>query len=96
MINGNAHEFIDKLYYEDHYAIYNGDKYFFNGCQTKKDANGHIKNVLLEIYNLSINKIVFSTINLSATDCIEIFEETPIWNGKTFWEVENEIEWVDD
>ncbi len=33
-----------------------------------------------------------------ATDieqCLYAFENAPIWNGKTFWEIENEIEWVD-
>ncbi len=30
MIDGNVADFIDKLYYEYHYVIYNGDKYFFN------------------------------------------------------------------
>ena len=33
MIDGNAKEFISKLSYEDHYAVYNGKKYFFNGCR---------------------------------------------------------------
>lgn len=28
MIDGNVADFIDKLYYEDHYVIYNGEKFF--------------------------------------------------------------------
>ena len=43
--------FIEKLHYEDHYAIYNGEKLFFNGCQTKILENG-TKSVKLEVYNL--------------------------------------------
>lgn len=35
MINGNASEFIDKMHYEDHYVVFNSEKYFVNGCQTK-------------------------------------------------------------
>ena len=31
MIDGNARDFIEKLHYEDHYVIYNGEKFFFNG-----------------------------------------------------------------
>lgn len=96
MIDGNVNEFIDKLYYEDHYVIYNGYKYFFNGCQTKKDIHGKIKTVTLEIYNLSMSKTFFSVTKQSAIDCIEAFEEAPIWNGKTFWEVESNMQWVDD
>lgn len=32
MINGNASEFIDKMYYEDHYVIFNNEKYFVYDC----------------------------------------------------------------
>ncbi len=96
MIDGKATDFIDKLYYEDHYVVYNGDKYFFNGCQTSKDNTGKITSVLLEIYNLSIGKTVFSIIKSSATECIEAFEDAPIWNGKTFWDVESQMQWVDE
>ena len=96
MIDGNVAEFIDKLYYEDHYVIYNGEKYFFNGCQTSKDNTGNIISVTLEIYNLSIDRTVFSITKSSAMECIEAFEEAPIWNGKTFWDIENQMQWVDE
>lgn len=96
MIDGKATEFIDKLYYEDHYVIYNGDKYFFNGCQTSKDSTGSVINVTLEIYNLSTDKTIFSVTKSSATECVETLEDAPIWNGKTFWEVESQMQWVDE
>ena len=96
MIDGKATDFINKLYYEDHYVIYNGNKYFFNGCQTEKDADGHTVSVTLEIYNLSVDKTVFSVIKSSAAECIEALEEAPIWNGKTFWEIESQMKWVDE
>jgi len=95
MIDGNSADFIDKLYYEDHYIIYNGEKYFFNGCQTSKDGTGAIISVTLEIYNLSADKTVFSVTKTSAVECIEALEDAPIWCGKTFWEVENLMQWVD-
>ena len=40
MIDGNVAEFIDKLYYEDHYVIYNGEKYFFMGAKQVKTILG--------------------------------------------------------
>lgn len=27
---------------------------------------------------------------------VESFLEAKIWNGKSFWDVEQDIEWVDD
>lgn len=95
MINGNAFEFIDELTYQDHYAIYNGVKFFFNGCQCKYDKNGNITDVTLEVYNLLTNETVYSTTQNSTAKCIDEFEKAKIFSGKSFWEVEKDIEWVD-
>ncbi len=95
MINGNASEFIEELTYQDHYAYYQGKKYFFNGCQCQCDAEGNIVNVTLEVYNLTTNIAIFSTTQNSIAECIAAFEEAKIFDGKTFWEVEKDIEWVD-
>lgn len=95
MIDGNANDFIDKLYYEDHYVLFNENKYYVNGCQSKPDTNGSANSVRLEVYNLSENSTVFSVTKSSASECVEAFEKAPIWNGKTFWEAETDMEWVD-
>lgn len=96
MIDGNTKEFIDKLSYEDHYIIYNGEKYFFNGCQVTKDNQGNIVKVVLEVYDLANNSTIFSTSQMSISDCIAEFEKAKIWDGKSFWEVEKEMQWVDE
>lgn len=96
MIDGNANAFINKMYYEDHYVMFDKEKYFVNGCQTKTDAEGHTLSVCLEVYNLSQNVMVFSITKPSAIECVNAFEDAPIWNGKTFWEAEKEIKWVDE
>lgn len=94
MTGGNVNEFIDKLYYEDHYVLYNGSKYFFNGCQHKK-SDGKTLSVFLEVYDLTSSKTVFTTEKLTADECIEAFENAPVWNGKTFYEVQDSMQWVD-
>lgn len=96
MIDGKVSEFLDKLCYEDHYIVYNNEKYFFNGCQSEKDANGKVISVKLEVYNLSTDEIIFSVTKKSAIECIEALEEAPIWNGKSFWDVESNMKWVDE
>jgi len=96
MIDGNARDFLNKLYYEDHYVIYNNEKFFFNGCQTKMSPDGTVEYVKLEVYNLTTDETIFSTQNALASDCVLAFEEAPIWNGKTFWEIENKMHWVDE
>ncbi|WP_406533591.1 hypothetical protein [Methanobrevibacter sp.] len=95
MIDGSAREFINKLYYEDHYVVYKDNKYFLNGCQTKHLENG-TDSVRLEVYNLTKNLTVFSITKSTANDCVEAFQDAPIWSGKTFWEIENQMQWVDE
>ena len=95
MINGNVNEFIEELTYQDHYANYLGQKYFFNGCQCQYNAEGTVVDVTLEVYNLTANVTVFSTTQNSIAKCIAAFEEAKIFDGKSFWEVEKDIEWVD-
>ena len=96
MINGNPATFIDKMYYEDHYVIFNNEKYFVNGCQTKMDADGNTLSVRLEVYNLTQNATIFSATKSSASECISSFENALIWDGKKFWDAEPDIEWVDE
>ncbi len=96
MIDGNVRDFIEKLSYEDHYAIYNNEKYFFNGCQAHYSSNGKITSYRLEVYNLTKKKTIFSVTSPTIGECIHSFEDAQIWNGKSFWEVEKEIEWVDE
>lgn len=94
MIDGNVKDFIDKLYYEDHYVLYENRKYFFNGCQHKM-SDGKTLSVFLEIYELTSGKTVFTTEKPTADECIEAFENAPVWHGKTFYEVQDSMRWVD-
>lgn len=95
MIDGNASDFIDKLSYEDHYIMFDGKKYFLNGCQTRKDSCGNVISVKLEVYDLENEITVFSVTKNSISECLLEFEKTKIFNGKSFWKVEKEIELVD-
>ncbi len=96
MIDGNARDFIEKLSYEDHYVIYNEEKYFFNGCQAQYNSENNITSYKLEIYNITKRKTVFSIISPTIIECINNLEEARIWNGKSFWDVEKEMQWVDE
>jgi hypothetical protein len=95
MINGNAKAFIEELFYQDHCAVFKNTKYYFNACQCKFDKNHKVVSAVLEIYNLSDHSLFFSAEYDNCSKCIEAFENAPIFNGKTFWQVEKDIEWVD-
>ena len=96
MINGKASNFIECLSYEDNYAIFRGNKYFFNGCQTTKDSLGEVICVKLEVYDLTSKTTIYSVTKKTVSECLAAFQYAKIWNGKSFWDVEQDIEWVDD
>lgn len=91
MINGNAREFIDGLHYGDErFFLYNGNKYFIQGYFEHEKP-------MLELYILTPSDSSFEWRVFSETNHYPVaeFESAKIFDGKTFWEVEKEIEWVD-
>ncbi len=93
MINGNKNDFINGLYYGDErFFLYRGKKYFVQGYLNDKQIP------VLEVYELNCENgthwIAYSHDNYSFP--VEEFEEAKIFASKSFWEIEQEIEWVDD
>ncbi len=91
MIDGNVNEFVDILSRGGElWFLFRGVKYFFQGwCE----PNGmHV----FVIDTGSISDIYFwKTSSMRIEECMESFLSAPIWDGKTFWEVEHEMTWVD-
>lgn len=92
MINGDSREFVDGLYYGDErFFLYNGKKYFVQGYYENKKP-------LLEVYILYPAENSFNWRAFSNDDSYPVaeFETAKIFDGKTFWEAEKEIEWTDE
>ncbi len=91
MINGDVNEFIDGLYYGDErFFIYDGNKYFIQGYY-------ETERFTLELYIIENpeNDFEWHICSKDKHYLVEEFEKAKIFNGKSFWEVEKEIEWVD-
>lgn len=91
MMNGDANEFVAGLHYGDErFFLYAGNKYFIQGGY----VNGK---PMLEIYIIENPAVDFEwhMIADNGEYPVEAFENAKIFNGKSFWEVEKEIEWVD-
>ena len=92
MIDGNPNEFIEGLHYGDErFFILDGVKYLVQGYS----VNGKPTIIL---YALSPEDKCFDW-EVSSNDNnypVEEFEKAKIFNGKSFWEVEKDIQWVDD
>lgn len=91
MINGNIDEFVDKLWGgEELVFIYNGKKYFSQGYVTD---NGKYY-FELQLWEPQ-SDVLWSVSGLSNQESLERFFKEPLFDGKTFWDVEKDIEWVD-
>ena len=92
MINGDAKEFISGLHYGDErYFLFNGKKYFIQGYFEHGKP-------LLETYTVvpADDNFNWKAISENKNYPVSEFENAKIFNGKSFWEAEKEIEWVDD
>ena len=91
MIDGDAREFIEGLYYGDErFFFFDGEKYFLQGYFSKGKP-------MLELYVMENpkNHFAWRSISKNGEYPVKEFESAPIFNGKTFWEAEQEIQWVD-
>ena len=91
MINGDVNEFIGGLYYGDErFFLYDGNKYFLQGYYVEGKP-------MLELYIIENPEMDFEWRVISENDeyPVEEFENAKIFNGRSFWEIETEIEWTD-
>lgn len=91
MINGNPNEFIDAIYTcQDIVFIYDKTKYWFQGYIVENKVH-------MEIFQYEPAKdgYIGEYNGQSLSEGQENFQNAPVFNGKTFWQVEQEIEWVD-
>ncbi len=90
MINGDVNEFVSGLYYgNERFFLYNNEKYFIQGYY-KNDK------YFLELYIIESSKdFQWKTFAEDRYIPVDSFLSAKIFNGKSFWEVEQDIEWVD-
>lgn len=91
MINGDSNEFIDTIYTcQDIVFVYDKIKYWFQGYV----VGGKVH---MEVFQCEPAKedYVWEYNGQSLSEGQEKFQKAPIFNGKTFWQVEQKIEWVD-
>lgn len=92
MVGGKPKDFLDRLYScQDTVFIYKHIKYWFQGYMPDKNS------VHMEIfqYQPSSERNVWEYDGATIDECLKAFIHAKIWNGKSFWDVEQEMEWVD-
>ncbi len=91
MINGNPYEFINTIYTcQDIIFAYQNIQYWFQGYMT--DDSVHME---VFQYKPAQDGYIWEYNGDSISEGQEAFQRALIFNGKTFWEAEKEIEWID-
>ena len=92
MINGNVREFVDRIYYGDELIfMYKGQKFFLQGFL----ENDGICTTYLDRWEPPADDYIWIGKGDSKNFPVEKFLNAKLWNNKTFWDVESEIEWVE-
>lgn len=95
MKGGSVNDFLDHVTYEEEAVRYNGKKYFFHGLLRNPDTG---------MYEFAIDlwderdwyvETVYQTAAPTADECMNHFLNDPIIDGHRFWDIENEMEWID-
>ena len=92
MQNGNVNEFIDLMHYGDELIfMYDGKKYFLQGF--KEDD---ICTLYLDCWEPPADDYIYVVSGAPGEGYpVEKFLEAKIWNGKSFWQAEPDMKWVD-
>ena len=95
MINGNVNEFVDGLYYGDErWFMFRGIKYFIQGWVKNEEFTLELEQ--MEPYLYQDRPLWTKTCNFDQRqEAVESFLKAPVFDGKTFWDAEQEMEWVD-
>ena len=92
MINGNPAEFVDTVYSgQEIFFLFDGKKYMYQGFV--EDGVCHME---IQQHIPWTTDNVWEVKGTSMQICMEKFLEARIFNGRTFWEVEDKIEWLDE
>lgn len=96
MTNNEIREFIDCITYQDCKVKLNGEIYWCMGISWSKESNKYNVSVYEENpHTHEFIRELFSYSSSSKDECIRRFLNENYWDGKSFYEIANELEWID-
>ncbi len=96
MEGGNVNEFLDSITYQDTAVLFRGKRYCFNPISPISEESQYAWDIYIWSGKHDEDEIpVASFAGKSPEECLKKFLASPIWDGKTFWEAEQEMTWVD-
>ena len=100
MKKGNTREFFETIAAQDAWVHYKDRFFFVNGCCSDWDRKtGKVIWARLEMYEMKSDlqtwvRDICSITKPTVREVMDEFVSIPLIDGKTFWELENELEWV--
>ena len=93
--NGNIYydpkEFLEESCYQSPYVLYNGRTYFFNGTVRYPGET----QITYSVWPMDDGEGGCTIKGDTAEEVLEIFQKTPCFDGKTFWEAEKDMVWIE-
>ncbi len=94
MIGGNYTEFVDLLSYgEELVFVFREKKYFLQGWWN--DDNTQATMVLTAIERSTFDGYLWETHQDHMSKCADLFLSAPLWDGKDFNQIQDEVIWSD-
>jgi len=91
MINGDLDAFLEDLHIGNNlYIRYEGSGYFIQGF-----CRGDVFHLEKWNYSMLDDKEFWEFNDEGPDKCVKDFLETPMWNGKKFYEAEKDMEWIE-
>lgn len=94
MKDGNVNEFLDKILYQEEAVIYHDRKYFFNPGYDEAKGIYRLRIEIWDDNDCFVEDVFYST-GKNQGENLQNFLSAPLWDGKTFWQAEQEMTWVD-
>lgn len=89
MIHGNVTEFVDHIHYGDElWFLYRGKKYFLEGWSNEPLLQ-------LRLYEIIPDGATYIWEGDEKNYPVSQFLNAPIWDKKTFWQVQEQMDWID-
>ena len=95
MIDGNASDFVDKITFQEEAVIYKSKKYFFHGLIYDPESKNYSFETHLWDSNNNYVDTVYKCVAETQDDCMEKVLNEPIIEGKCFWDIEQEMTWIE-
>ena len=94
MIDGKYTEFVDLLSYgEELVFIYKEQKYFLQGWWNDEKTQATM--VLTTVNEDKFDGYTWECQKPNMSDCADTFLSEPLWDGKDFNQIQNEVTWSD-